>query len=97
TCSKRDWSSDVCSSDLLNGVPNSAPTIQGAAFIVGALLGTPLSGAITTILSWEYIFWLNVLVGVIVILFTPHVIAKSTPVSNQQIGRASWMERLYLY
>ncbi|WP_324212510.1 MFS transporter [Lentibacillus sp.] len=51
--------------------------VQGIAFILGALLGTPLSGAITTSLSWEYIFWLNVLVGVAVVLVAPLVIPKS--------------------
>lgn len=38
--------------------------VQGSAFILGAFLAPILSGAITTGLSWEYIFWLNVVVGV---------------------------------
>ncbi|MFD1363187.1 MFS transporter [Lentibacillus salinarum] len=59
--------------------------VQGVAFILGALLGTPLSGAITTVLSWEYIFWLNVLVGIVVILITPIVITKSIPVYDQKM------------
>ncbi|WP_079529257.1 MFS transporter [Halobacillus hunanensis] len=59
--------------------------VQGIAFIAGALLGTPLSGAITTFLSWEYIFWLNVLIGIVVILATPYVISKSSPVYDQQM------------
>ncbi len=54
--------------------------VQGIAFVLGALLGTPLSGAITTGLSWEYIFWLNVLVGVVVGLVGLRVIPKSSPV-----------------
>lgn len=51
--------------------------VQRFAFISGALLGTPLSGAITTGLSWQYIFWLNVLVGAVVILAASQVIPTS--------------------
>ncbi|QHS21479.1 MFS transporter [Virgibacillus sp. MSP4-1] len=43
-------------------------TVQGTAFITGALLAPVISGAITTLLSWEFIFWLNVIAGAIVFL-----------------------------
>lgn len=54
--------------------------VQGVAFIAGGLLGTPLSGVITTGLSWPYIFWLNVLVGVVVLLLGLRIVPSSAPV-----------------
>ncbi|HEX7065727.1 MAG TPA: MFS transporter [Bacillales bacterium] len=58
--------------------------VQGTAFIIGGLLGTPLSGVITTSLSWEYIFWLNVMVGVTVILVALRAVPKSEQVQDRQ-------------
>lgn len=52
--------------------------VQGAAVGLGALLGPILGGVITTGLSWRYIFWLNVVVGIAVAV----VAARTIPVSR---------------
>lgn len=51
--------------------------VQGIAFVGGALVAPILSGSITTVLSWEYIFWLNVLVGVVVVAVALRVVPES--------------------
>lgn len=51
--------------------------VQGIAFVLGALVAPILSGAITTGLSWEYIFWLNVAVGVVVLAAAVVVVPAS--------------------
>lgn len=56
--------------------------VQGTAFIVGALLAPIISGAITTLFSWEYIFWLNVVVGIVVFLSALRVI-PNTPLKEE--------------
>lgn len=56
--------------------------VQGMGFILGALLAPVLSGAITTGLSWEYIFWLNVAAGVALSLAAILVVAE--PAANEE-------------
>lgn len=58
--------------------------VQGAAFVMGALVAPILSGAITTGLSWEYIFWLNVVVGVVILVGALLVIPESRAGSVSQ-------------
>lgn len=63
-------------------IQGQALKVQGIAFIAGGLLGTPLSGVITTGLSWEFIFWLNVLVSVVVLPMALRVIPKSDSIQS---------------
>src|ERR1035437_9699857 len=56
----RDWSSDVCSSDL-GKYQGLFGGVFGIAFLVGPFLG----GVLTDNLSWHWIFFVNVPVGLI--------------------------------
>lgn len=62
---------------------NQAFKIQGAAFIAGAIFAPLVSGAITTLLSWDYIFWLNMLVGILIFFSSlriiPDLVAEKDP------------------
>lgn len=42
--------------------------INGAFVALGALVGPPLGGLIISVASWEYLFWINVPIGIIVFL-----------------------------
>ena len=51
--------------------------VQRAGFFAAAAAGPILSGFLTTVLSWEYVFWLNVAVGVVVLAGAVPVIPES--------------------
>src|SRR5699024_7013588 len=57
--------------------------MQGMGFVLGALVAPVLSGAITTGLSWEYIFWLNVAAGLALLLATTLVVAEPAAPDNE--------------
>jgi EmrB/QacA subfamily drug resistance transporter len=56
---------------------NIALGAWGAVGGVGAAAGVLLGGVLTDLLSWEWIFFVNVPVGVIALLVTPVVVAES--------------------
>ncbi len=51
-------------------------TIPG---LIGPLTGPPVGGFLTTYLSWHWIFWINVPIGVIGILLASRFLPKSEP------------------
>src|SRR5213595_3759104 len=60
-----DWSSDVCSSDL------------GFGAAAGVLMG----GVLTSALSWSWIFFVNVPIGVTAFILTPILLRESRDAS----------------
>lgn len=51
--------------------------VQSAGFFAGGALGPVLSGAVTTGLSWEFLFWLDTLVAVVVLVGAWRVLPDS--------------------
>lgn len=51
--------------------------VQGIAAGLGVLLGPTLGGAVTTGLSWEYVFLLNVPVALLAVIVAPFVVQES--------------------
>jgi EmrB/QacA subfamily drug resistance transporter len=49
--------------------------------MLGAALGPVVGGFLTTVLSWQYIFYVNVPVGIIAILLGLHVLPRLDPAS----------------
>lgn len=60
-----------------------ALAILATAFALGAIAGPSLGGLILGIASWQYIFWINVPVGLIAIWFGHRTLPKSTPRQGQ--------------
>jgi EmrB/QacA subfamily drug resistance transporter len=56
---------------------NKALGIFGAIAGGGAAAGVLLGGVLTSYLGWEWIFWVNVPVGVLVFLLTPRFVRES--------------------
>ncbi len=56
---------------------NKALGIFGAIAGGGAAAGVLLGGVLTSYLGWEWIFWVNVPVGVLVFLLTPRYVRES--------------------
>lgn len=56
----------------------------GTFVALGAMAGPPLGGIIVSALSWEYIFLINVPIGIIVFIFTMRVFPKSNKVLNEK-------------
>src|SRR5215203_1706480 len=56
---------------------NLALGIYGAASGSGAAAGVLLGGALTSSLSWSWIFFINVPVGVLVLTLTPRLVRES--------------------
>jgi EmrB/QacA subfamily drug resistance transporter len=52
--------------------------INGAFVALGSLFGPPLGGFIISVASWEYLFWINVPIGIIVFLLGIKVYPKNT-------------------
>ena len=51
--------------------------VWGALGSAGAAAGVLLGGVITTVLSWEWVFFINVPIGIAVALCVPHVLAAA--------------------
>src|SRR5947209_12906687 len=56
---------------------NTAPGIWGAASGSGGAAGVLLGGALTSGLSWSWIFYINVPVGLVVLGLTPFLLSES--------------------
>jgi EmrB/QacA subfamily drug resistance transporter len=57
----------------------TALAMWGAVGSLGVAAGVLLGGAITTWTSWEFIFWINVPIGLLALVVGRSVIAKDTP------------------
>jgi EmrB/QacA subfamily drug resistance transporter len=60
--------------------------VWGALGSAGAAVGVLLGGIITTVLSWEWVFFINVPVGIAVALCSPRVLAAA-PARRDTAGR----------
>jgi EmrB/QacA subfamily drug resistance transporter len=56
-----------------------ALTIWGAVASAGAAVGVVLGGILTTLLSWEWVFFINVPVGIAVAIATPRLVLRDEP------------------
>src|SRR5215831_5386472 len=65
---------------------NKALGVLGAISGAGAAIGVILGGVLTTYASWEWIFFVNVPIGLITLIFVPRVVNES---------RAEGMERKF--
>jgi EmrB/QacA subfamily drug resistance transporter len=59
-----------------------ALTIWGALGGLGGTIGVVLSGVITDVLSWRWIFFINLPIAVVALFFLPRVIAAEPPRSH---------------
>lgn len=60
----------------LSGRRGRALGINGAFLALGTLTGPPLGGFIISVASWEYLFWINVPIGIVVLLIGLRVFPK---------------------
>ena len=72
---------------------NKALGIWGAIGGSGAAVGVLAGGILTKYLGWEWIFFVNVPVGVLALVLAPRFVRESR--SGREIGRASCRERVY--
>jgi EmrB/QacA subfamily drug resistance transporter len=56
---------------------NKALGVLGAISGAGAAIGVILGGVLTTYASWEWIFFVNVPIGLITLMFVPRLVAES--------------------
>ncbi|MCR3758269.1 MFS transporter [Clostridium felsineum] len=62
----------------------------GTSVALGAMAGPPLGGIIISVLSWKYIFLINVVIGIIVFGFTMKVFPKVNKMSDEKLdGKGS--------
>lgn len=58
--------------------------VLGSFVALGALTGPPLGGIMVSVLSWEYIFLINVPIGIIVFFFSMKVFPKPKKILNEK-------------
>lgn len=58
--------------------------VLGTFVALGSMAGPPLGGLIVSAISWEYIFLINVPIGIIVYFFTMKVFPKSNKVTKEK-------------
>jgi EmrB/QacA subfamily drug resistance transporter len=58
---------------------------NAVAWSAGAVLGIVLGGLIITYISWRYIFWINVPVGIVAVLISLRVLHDSAPRQSRKI------------
>ena len=63
---------------------NKALGIWGALGGSGAAVGVLAGGVLTKYLGWEWIFFVNVPVGALVLLLTPRIVPRSRPVGTER-------------
>src|SRR5918995_4030123 len=56
---------------------NKALGILGGIAGAGAAIGVLLGGVLTEYAGWEWIFWINVPIGLVTLLFVPHFVRES--------------------
>lgn len=73
--------------------------VQGAAVGLGALLGPIVGGAVTTGLSWRFVFWLDVLLGVVVLVGALLSLPRSrrVPGEGNPVGLGWWLGGVGLF
>ena len=59
--------------------------ISGAFVALGTMIGPPLGGFIVSILSWHYIFLINVPIGFIMIFFALKILPKRSKVIDEKL------------
>lgn len=59
--------------------------VLGSFVALGAMTGPPLGGFIISILSWKYIFLVNVPIGIIAFILTIKIFPKSNTVGNEKL------------
>ena len=68
--------------------------ITGTFVALGALVGPPLGGFIVDATSWEYIFLINVPIGIITLFYGFKILPKGTQNSKGKIG---WTRSIIVY
>lgn len=64
--------------------------VLGTFVALGSMAGPPLGGVIVSMLSWKYIFLINVPIGIIVFIMTVKVFPKSNKVVDEKLdGRGA--------
>jgi EmrB/QacA subfamily drug resistance transporter len=61
-----------------------------AAAAVGATVGAPLGGAITRFLSWHWVFWINVPVGIVAMAMAWRLLPQAAPAPTRGAQRFDW-------
>src|SRR5229473_1449273 len=69
---------------------NQAMGVYAAMSVAGGAVGLIAGGLLTTYLSWRWVLFVNVPIGVVAALAAPRVLSESA----RQIGRASCRERV---
>ena len=59
--------------------------ISGAFVALGTMIGPPLGGFIVSILSWHYIFLINVPIGFVMIFFALKILPKRSKVVDEKL------------
>jgi len=59
--------------------------VLGTFVALGSMAGPPIGGVIVSILSWKYIFLINVPIGIIVFIMTMKVFPKSNKVIDEKL------------
>lgn len=59
--------------------------VLGTFVALGAMAGPPLGGMIVSVVSWKYIFLINVPIGIVVFILTIKVFPKSNSVINEKL------------
>ncbi|MFT9056004.1 MAG: MFS transporter [Ethanoligenens sp.] len=59
--------------------------ILAAAVALGTMIGSPLGGFIVSVLSWNWIFYIKVPIGVVIFLLGLKYLPKDKPVADQHI------------
>src|SRR5699024_11642549 len=89
TISKRDWSSDVCSSDLMNGVNYMLPFVIAGGIIIALSFAFGITAADPA--SEDY----NVIAGALSRIGGDTAFAMMVPALAGEIGRASCREGVW--
>ena len=59
--------------------------LNGTFVALGSMIGPPVGGIIVSILSWQYIFFINVPVGILALIFAMKTLPKSDTNSNEKL------------
>jgi len=59
--------------------------LNGTFVALGSMVGPPIGGIIVSILSWQYIFFINVPVGILALILAMKTLPKSNSNSNEKL------------